>query len=151
MRKRLFMILPAAAIALALVANVSAVTGAESGVPGDVSANDGTNCFLVPLQADAIESTSDYVDVAALIDFSAAQLSSTFVKRRKNTVAALVANLPENAACSCSPSRTKPNRSLTDTFPYFAKTQRRCCGAQDQDALGAADLEKSYHRRRQFV
>ena len=92
------MILPAAAIALASIANVSAVTGAESDVPVETyQLNDGTNCFLVPLQADAVESTSEYVDVAALVDFSAAQLSSDVRKATLETVEALVANLPKNA------------------------------------------------------
>ena len=73
MKKRLFKLLPAAAIALTAIVSQSAVQGAESDVPVEsYQLSDGSNCFLVPLQADSIESESEYVDVVALVDFSAA-------------------------------------------------------------------------------
>ena len=146
MRKRLFMILPAAAIALASIANVSAVAGAESDVPVETyQLNDGTNCFLVPLQADAVESTSEYVDVAALVDFSAAQLSSDVRKATQETVEALVANLPKNARVQlfAVSNETEP---LTNGYVSVGSKELKDAVAalKNQDALGAADLENSF-------
>ncbi|MBR4753333.1 MAG: hypothetical protein IK077_16415, partial [Thermoguttaceae bacterium] len=146
MRKRLFMILPAAAIALASIANVSAVTGAESDVPVETyQLNDGTNCFLVPLQADAVESTSEYVDVAALVDFSAAQLSPDVRKAAQETVEALVANLPKNARVQLF-AVSNETESLTNGYVAVGSKELNDAVAalKNQDALGAADLENSF-------
>ena len=146
MKKRLFMILPAAAIALMSVVSVSAVTGAESEVPVETyQLNDGTNCFLVPLQADAIESTSDYVDVAALVDFSAAQLSSDVRKAAQEAVDSLVASLPKNARVQLF-AVSNETESLTDGYVAVDSQELKDAVAslKTRDALGAADLEKSF-------
>ncbi len=140
------MILPTAAIALMSIANVSAVPGAESEVPVETyQLSDGTNCFLVPLQADAVESTSDYVDVAALVDFSAAQLSSDVRKATQETIDALVASLPENARVQlfAVSNETEP---LTDGYLSVNSKELKDAVAslKNHDALGAADLEKSF-------
>ncbi len=110
------MILPAAMIALTSWLGVSAAQGADSEVPVETyQLSDGTNCFLVPLQAEEIASDSDYVDVVALIDFSASQLNSQVRKTTQETVASLVANLPKNARVQLF-SVSNVTEPITDGF-----------------------------------
>ena len=146
MKKRLFMTLPAAAIALTFIVSMSAVQGADSDVPVETyQLSDGTNCFLVPLQADVIESESDYVDVAALVDFSAAQLSSEVRKASQDALYSLVENLPENARVQIF-AVSNETESLTDGYLSVSSPdlKKAIDSLSTRDALGAADLEKSF-------
>ena len=146
MKKRLFKLLPAAAIALTAIVSQSAVQGAESDVPVEsYQLSDGSNCFLVPLQADSIESESEYVDVVALVDFSAAQLSSSVRQASQDALYSLVENLPKNARVQiyAVSNETEP---VTDGFLSVdsADLQKAIASLKTRDALGAADLQKSF-------
>ena len=146
MKKRLFMILPAAAIALTSMVSLSTSMGAESDVPVETyQLSDGTNCFLVPLQADVLESESEYVDVAALVDFSAAQLSSDVRKASQDALYSLVENLPENARVQIF-TVSNETESLTDGYLSVSSPElkKAIASLSKRTALGAADLEKSF-------
>ena len=140
------MILPAAMIALTSWLGVSAAQGADSEVPVETyQLSDGTNCFLVPLQAEEIASDSDYVDVVALIDFSASQLNSQVRKTTQETVASLVANLPKNARVQLF-SVSNVTEPITDGFLAVGSKELTAAvnALAKRDALGAADLEESF-------
>lgn len=137
MKKRLFKLLPAAAIALTAIVSQSAVQGAESDVPVEsYQLSDGSNCFLVPLQADSIESESEYVDVVALVDFSAAQLSSSVRQASQDALYSLVENLPKNARVQiyAVSNETEP---VTDGFLSVdsADLQKAIASLKTRDAL----------------
>ncbi|MDO5309202.1 MAG: hypothetical protein Q4G03_06885 [Planctomycetia bacterium] len=147
MRKRLFMILPVAVIALTSMLGASTVQAAESDVSVETyKLSDGTNCFLIPLQADVVDSTSDYVDVAALIDFSASQVGLETRNTTQETVDALIASLPKNARVQlfAVSNETEP---LTDGFLPVNSTELRdvVASLKTRDTLGAADLENSFN------
>ena len=146
MKKRLFMVLPAAAIALTCFVGLSAVQGAESDVPVETyQLSDGTNCFLVPLQASAVESESECVDVAALVDFSAAQLSSDVRRASQDALYSLVENLPKNARVQIF-TVSNETESITDGYLSVGdpNLKKAIASLAKRDALGAADLEKSF-------
>ena len=158
MKKRLFKLLPAAAIALTAIVSQSAVQGAESDVPVEsYQLSDGSNCFLVPLQADSIESESEYVDVVALVDLSAAQLSSSVRQASQDALYSLVENLPKNARVQiyAVSNETEP---VTDGFLSVdsADLQKAIASLKTRDALGAADQRiddcafQNVRRRRLF-
>ncbi len=143
MKKRLFKILPAAAIALTSFAG--AAQGADAEVPMETyKLSDGTSCFLVPLQAEAVESTSEYVDVAALIDFSASQLDGEVRAAAREAVDSLVANLPANARVQLF-AVSNETEALTDGYVAVdsQELQDAIASLKDRAPLGAADLEKS--------
>ena len=145
MKKRLFKILPAAAIALTSFVGLTA-QGADADVPVEsYQLSDGTNCFLVPLQAETIESESEYVDVAALVDFSAAQLSAAVREASQNALYSLVENLPKNARVQIF-AVSNETESLTDGYLSVSSPdlKKAIAGLATRDALGAADLEKSF-------
>ena len=144
MKKSLFRILPAAAIALTFVGG--AAQGAESEVSMETyRLSDGANCFLVPLRADAVESTSEFVDVAALVDFSASQLDSDVRAKAQAAVAAMVANLPANARVQLF-AVSNEVEALTDG--YVAVDSKELGDAiaslKTRAPLGATDLEKAF-------
>lgn len=145
MKKSLFRILPAAAIALTTIVG-GAAQGAESEVSMETyRLSDGANCFLVPLRADAVESTSEFVDVAALVDFSASQLDSDVRAKAQAAVAALVANLPANARVQLF-AVSNEVEALTDG--YVAVDSKELGDAiaslKTRAPLGATDLEKAF-------
>ncbi len=145
MKKSLFRILPAAAIALTTIVG-GAAQGAESEVSMETyRLSDGANCFLVPLRADAVESTSEFVDVAALVDFSASQLDSDVRAKAQAAVAAMVANLPENARVQLF-AVSNEVEALTDG--YVAVDSKELGDAiaslKTRAPLGATDLEKAF-------
>ena len=144
MKKSLFRILPAAAIALTFVGG--AAQGAESEVSMETyRLSDGANCFLVPLRADAVESTSEFVDVAALVDFSASQLDSDVRAKAQAAVASMIANLPANARVQLFVVSNEIE-SLTDG--YVAVDSKELGDAvaslKTRAPLGATDLEKAF-------
>ena len=147
MKKRLFTVLPAAAIALTCLVGLSAVQGAEESdvLVETYQLNDGTNCFLVPLQASAVESESECVDVAALVDFSAAQLSSEVRRASQDALYSLVENLPKNARVQIF-TVSNETESLTDGYLSVGdpNLKKAIANLSKRDALGAADLEKSF-------
>ena len=144
MKKSLFRILPAAAIALTFVGG--AAQGAESEVSMETyRLSDGANCFLVPLRADAVESTSEFVDVAALVDFSASQLDSDVRAKAQAAVASMIANLPSNARVQLFVVSNEVE-ALTDG--YVAVDSKELGDAvaslKTRAPLGATDLEKAF-------
>ena len=147
MKKRLFTVLSAAAIALTCFVGLSAIQGAEESdvLVETYQLSDGTNCFLVPLQASAVESESECVDVAALVDFSAAQLSSEVRRASQNALYSLVDNLPKNARVQifAVSNETEP---VTDGYLSVGdpNLKKAIANLSKRDALGAADLEKSF-------
>ncbi len=144
MKKSLFRILPAAAIALTLVGG--AAQGAESEVSMETyRLSDGANCFLVPLRADAVESTSEFVDVAALVDFSASQLDSDVRAKARAAVESLVANLPANARVQLFVVSNEIE-SLTDGYVAVGSKELgdAVASLKTRAPLGAADLEKAF-------
>ncbi len=144
MKKSLFRILPAAAIALTLVGG--AAQGAESEVSMETyRLSDGANCFLVPLRADAVESTSEFVDVAALVDFSASQLDSDVRAKAQAAVASLVANLPANARVQLFVVSNEVE-ALTDGYVAVDSQELgdAIASLKTRAPLGATDLEKAF-------
>ncbi|MBR5243730.1 MAG: VWA domain-containing protein, partial [Thermoguttaceae bacterium] len=144
MKKSLFRILPAAAIALTFVGG--AAQGAESEVSMETyRLSDGANCFLVPLRADAVESTSEFVDVAALVDFSASQLDSDVRAKAQAAVAAMIANLPANARVQLFVVSNEVE-ALTDGYVAVDSKELGAAVAslKTRAPLGATDLEKAF-------
>ena len=144
MKKSLFRILPAAAIALTFVGG--AAQGAESEVSMETyRLSDGANCFLVPLRADAVESTSEFVDVAALVDFSASQLDSDVRAKAQAAVESLVANLPSNARVQLFVVSNEVE-ALTDGYVAVDSKELGAAVAslKTRAPLGATDLEKAF-------
>ncbi|MBQ6827744.1 MAG: VWA domain-containing protein, partial [Thermoguttaceae bacterium] len=144
MKKSLFRILPAAAIALTFVGG--AAQGAESEVSMETyRLSDGANCFLVPLRADAVESTSEFVDVAALVDFSASQLDSAVRAKAQEAVASMVANLPANARVQLFVVSNEVE-ALTDGYVAVDSQELgdAIASLKTRAPLGATDLEKAF-------
>ncbi|MCF0233613.1 MAG: hypothetical protein HUK22_01390, partial [Thermoguttaceae bacterium] len=145
MRKRLFKILPAAALALTSFVGVAAYA-ADSDVQMETyRLSDGSSRFLVPLRAEAVKSTSDYVDVAALVDFSAAQLDRKDRDAAQKAVAAMVANLPKNARVQLFVVSNE-TESLTDGYVAVgsAELAKAVASLSQRAPLGAADLAQAY-------
>ena len=144
MKKSLFRILPAAAIALTFVGG--AAQGAESEVSMETyRLSDGANCFLVPLRADAVESTSEFVDVAALVDFSASQLDSDVRAKAQAAVASMIANLPANARVQLFVVSNEVE-ALTDGYVSVGSKELgdAVASLKTRAPLGATDLEKAF-------
>ncbi|MBR5626441.1 MAG: hypothetical protein IKW74_02325 [Thermoguttaceae bacterium] len=145
MKNHLFRIFPAAACVLTFFV-AGFIACAESDVSMDTyTLSDGTNCFLVPLQAESVESTADYVDVAILIDTSASQMTSEVRQRGQQAVESLINNLPANARVQIF---TVNNETESITNGFIAVDDPALADAVEllkkSIPLGAADLEKSF-------
>ncbi|MDD3586794.1 MAG: VWA domain-containing protein, partial [Thermoguttaceae bacterium] len=143
MKKHLVGMLPLVVMTLALLGGT--ISWAQTEVQSDTyKLQDGTNCFLVPVQAGSAKSGSEFVDVAVLVDVSASQLAPEVRQAGQDAVVSLVANLPANARVQIY-TVDNETASLTGGFvPLKSPQLQEAIGKlKSNTPLGAADLEKA--------
>ncbi|MDO4587874.1 MAG: hypothetical protein Q4C95_11350, partial [Planctomycetia bacterium] len=145
MKNHLFKMLPVATLALTFLISCGLMTRAESDVQMDTyTLSDGTSCFLVPLQANSVQSTADYVDIAVLVDVSAAQMAKEVRQCGQQTVESLLENLPQNARVQLF-TVDNETESLTGGFVAVDSQEMKDAieALKDNTPLGASNLEKA--------